>query len=266
MRIKIFKISLVLIITSVILNFNLKNIITENKTVEIAEKQIPVLMYHHFQSEVPDKLSSTVVTPEEFEDHLKALKDNGYKTISFYEYYKYIKENEKIIEKPIIITIDDGYTSNYTEAFPLLKKYKAKAAISIVTSTVGTTPGSFPHFTWEQAKEMEDSGFVEIFNHTSNHKICSNMSKDELIKNVSEAQNDIDKKLGNRKIKVFTYPEGKYTEENRDILKNMGFDIQITVDDGVNNRETPLNGVKRINIKHGLSGVDLLNILQSKEG
>lgn len=223
---------------------------------------IPVFMYHHFQKEVPEEFSGTIVTPEEFEEHLKVLKENGYNSISFEEYYKYAVEGGPIPEKPFILTIDDGYESNYEEAFPLLKKYNIKATISVVTSTVGKTPGKFPHFTWEQAREMEKSGLVEIQNHTSDHKICTDMSKEELIKNVTGAQKEIEENLGKRKIKVFAYPEGKYTEEIKKVVKDLGFDIQLTVKDGLINRETPLNDIKRINIKHGLKGTDIIGIIE----
>lgn len=226
-----------------------------------AGKGIPVFMYHHFQRDVPANLKGTVITPEEFEDHLRTLKENGYTSISYYEYYQYVKGTGKIPEKAFILTIDDGYTSNYTEAFPLLKKYNTKAAISIVTSTVGKTPGAFPHFTWEQAKEMESSGLVEIYNHTLDHKTCDSMTKDELIKNATEAQTDIEKNLGKRSVKVFTYPEGKFTEESRRLIQDLGFDIQVTVAKGLVNRNTPLNDIKRINVEHGMSGKDVVSLI-----
>lgn len=237
-----------------------------SKRNQIAAKRestrIPVLMYHHFQREIPSGLETTIVTPDEFEDHLRSFKEEGYQSISFYDYYQYVKNNKTIPEKAFILTIDDGYVSNYTEALPLLKKYKTKAAISIVVSTVGKTPGSFPHFTWEQAKEMEQTGLVEIYNHTYDHQVCSKMSKDELIKNVMQAQNDIEKNLGKRKLKVFTYPEGKFTKETQDVIEKLGFDIQLTVKEGLIDHNTPVNAINRINIEHGLSGRDLIAHIQ----
>ena len=68
--------------------------------------------------------------------------------------------------------IDDGYRSNYTKAYPVLKEKNMKALISIIGWSVGreTMPGGIipinPHCSWAELKEMQDSGLVEIGNHT----------------------------------------------------------------------------------------------------
>ena len=63
------------------------------------------------------------------------------------------------------LTLDDGYEDNYTNLFPLLKKYQAKATISVVTGSIGQ-PGIL---TADQIREMSDSGLVEFASHTVTH-------------------------------------------------------------------------------------------------
>ena len=65
---------------------------------------------------------------------LKYLKKHHYKTLSLDEFYNYYKGKKKIPRKSGLITMDDGYQSNYDLAFPLLKKYGMKATVFYIGS------------------------------------------------------------------------------------------------------------------------------------
>lgn len=225
---------------------------------------IPVLMYHHFQETVPENKVSTIVTPEEFEEHLSCLRDNGYNSISFFDLYDYLHWQKELPEKPFILTIDDGYTSNYTYGLPLLKKYNTKATIFMVTSFVGKNVNEFDHFTWEQAEEMKGSGFVDIQNHSHKHAKHINMTREQVIDSVITAQDLIESKLGESRVKVFAYPGGNCTEETRSILSEKGFDFQITNTNGLISGNTDLSDIGRINVHHGLTGKDILEIIEKR--
>jgi len=237
-------------------------------TVKFDENMIiPVLMYHHFAEEVTEDLAKSTITPEEFEEHLSYFKENGYNFIALEDLYKYIKFNEALPQNPIVITIDDGYESNYTLAYPLLEKYNAKASISVVVSNVGKTPGSFPHFDWEQAREMEESGLVNIYSHGLNHTPHNLLSREELIDSVSAAQAELENNLGPRTVKVFTYPYGTSTEETRQLLRDeLGFEMQLTGFDELVTHNTDLSDIKRLNITHQMTGSDIADFINEIKG
>ena len=65
-------------------------------------------------------------------------------------------------DKPILITFDDGYASNYMYAYPILKKLGMQATIFVITDRRGKTLSVNPHFSWNQAREMQDSGVIDI--------------------------------------------------------------------------------------------------------
>ena len=73
------------------------------------------------------KKSGLRVSPNMFERHLKYFKNNGWKFIKMSELQLYENDN-----KVVAITFDDGYLDNYTNAFPLLKKYNACAILYLV--------------------------------------------------------------------------------------------------------------------------------------
>lgn len=131
--------------------------------------KVPILLYHDL-NENPDK-SGIAVTPEKFEEDLKALKQAGYTTMHFKELVDCIDRVKPWPSKPIIITFDDGYASNYKVAYPLLKQYAMKATFFIIGWSVGRRSENgdasvMPHFTWQEAKEMSASGLIDIQSHT----------------------------------------------------------------------------------------------------
>ena len=133
-------------------------------------KNVPILMYHHF-SEEPG--GQTVVAPEEFAAHLEALSGAGYTPVFFEDLIGYVYRGDPLPDKPVCITFDDGYLSNYETALPILERYGMKATIFAIGSSVGhkefykdTQFPLTPHFDYDEAREMLSSGVIDIQSHT----------------------------------------------------------------------------------------------------
>lgn len=122
---------------------------------------LPILMYHDV-TDGPTSDNPMVVTTEKLEGDLCWLKENGYHTILPRE----LTAGEPLPEKPVMITFDDGYVSNYRLLFPLLQKYQMKAAICLIVSLTDKDPEGHGHLTWDMCREMQASGLVEIGSHT----------------------------------------------------------------------------------------------------
>ncbi|SFX83291.1 Polysaccharide deacetylase [Bacillus altitudinis] len=139
--------------------------ITETQQIEAAEidKQnwiqqkepvaLPILMYHSISSG-----NSLRVPKSEFAAHMKWLKDNGYVTLSPKEAYQVLSTNSTPSEKYVLITFDDGYTDNYTKAFPILKEYGMKATIFMIEQSIGRPH----HLTDAQMDDMVAHGIFII--------------------------------------------------------------------------------------------------------
>ena len=122
---------------------------------------LPIIMYHEVK---PNKSGKDAIQPWEFEADLKWLADNGYTTIVMADLIAYVRDGTPLPEKPILITFDDGYRSNYDLVYPILREYGVKACISIIVLMPDLPTDNF--CTWEQLREMTDSGLVEVGSHS----------------------------------------------------------------------------------------------------
>lgn len=125
---------------------------------------IPILCYHDFRE--GGKHAYWAIPPKRFETHLQMLTAMGFTFLKMSEAVELMQGrwNKPIPRRPIVITIDDGFRSAYTVAYPLLRKYKAKATLFVYTNAIGKFGLS-----WDQLREMIQSGIVEVASHTVSH-------------------------------------------------------------------------------------------------
>ena len=83
-------------------------------------KQVPIIMYHNI---VENPTEDSEISPERFEEQIKKLKAEGYTAVCMRDLVDYVEKGKELPEKPICITFDDGYLSNYETAYPILKQY-----------------------------------------------------------------------------------------------------------------------------------------------
>ena len=129
-----------------------------------------VLNYHDIIVDAKSSVNSMDVSLEHFKDHLKWLQKNNYKIISVQNVFDAAAGQSKLPDKSVLLTFDDGYQSFYTQVFPLLKKYHYPATIALVGAWMDgditpNEPGK-PLLSWEQIREIKQSGLVEIASHT----------------------------------------------------------------------------------------------------
>ncbi len=218
---------------------------------------IPVLMYHDFKEDITEEQESAVVHPGLFEEQLKTLLENGYTPINFNDLNLYMNDKAGLPLKPIIITADDGYLSNYEIAFPILKKYNIPATFFVTTRYVGVDTSS-PHFTWEQAKEMEESGLIDIQSHSHGHLLLNTLPDDEIRHQVDVSFGIIEQKLGKRDVKVLAYPQFYCNNHTKEILAEESVDLQITRLAKKRKPSTTPTNIQRIHVANYTSPEDLL--------
>jgi len=119
--------------------------------------RIPVLMYHHI-----DYSGGTyAVTPEQLSEQMNWLATNGYTSITLAEFYHGAFAGGFLPAKPVVLTVDDGWTSALTFA-DILSWY------GLTGNYFVTTEGAL---TWDEIAYLGQIGEVE--NHTTSHAVLS---------------------------------------------------------------------------------------------
>lgn len=254
---------------------------------------VPVLMYHHIDEQGDD---SATITPELFEQQIAALKEAGYTAVMPDDLLAYVNEGAELPDKPVVITFDDGYLSNYEYAYPILKQYGMCATIFVIGSTVGNTEHYkdteypiTPHFSFEQAQEMIDSGVISIQSHTYDmHQWAdyeSGRARQNILRWEDESEEDYRKALTEdcekerqaildntteSSVHVLAYPGGANDILAQETLQENGFDVTFTITPGCNTlvRGIPqsLIGMKRYNICESVSVDQVLEWVSAARG
>ena len=218
--------------------------------------QVPILMYHHLSEDVTN---SEMVSPEQFEAQIRALSEAGYTGVSFDELQAYVLRGAPLPEKPVVITFDDGYESNYTLAYPILQKYGMKATIFAIGVSFGkdhykdTDYAITPHFGAAEAAEMAASGLISIQSHTydmhqwppyeSGSAVRENIlplpgeGEEAYVQALTEdftRSRALLEDAAGQPVDVLAYPAGQYSTLAQVTLQSLGVHVTLSTNPGVN--------------------------------
>ena len=234
---------------------------------------LPIIMYH---SVLKDKslAGPYTVTPETIENDFTYLKAHGYTTMFVSEVADAVLTGRALPEKPVVITLDDGYLNNLTYVLPLLEKYDMKAVVSVVGSyceCYSREPDPNPAYAylcWSDIDALTATGRVEIGNHTydMHRKDTRKGAKKKLgesdadyyaalMNDVGKAQSLLEEYCGIVPT-TFTYPFGYVSRDAAPILREMGFTAVLTCNERVNvitGNPDVLQALGRFNRPHGIS-------------
>ena len=225
--------------------FNIEKIVDilektyQREFVKIKKYDIPVIMYHRVIKDIDTESGKhgTYVTIKQFRDHMKILKNNNYIPINF-EDLKNIPLHRRFEKKYIILTFDDGYIDNYTYAFPILKEFNFKGVIYLVSDRTYnkwdvdlTDEKTFNLMDRSMLEEMRDSGLIEFGGHTLSHPRLSQLSDDEMKKEIFEDKKITESKL-NIKLNSFAYPYGDLDNRAKKLVEEAGYPFGVATDSG----------------------------------
>lgn len=199
----------------------------------LPRRGLVAFMYHHIGvlTDPTEEQYPFTISPEMFEKQLLFLKQHGYTPISEDTAVEAYKSGKSLIEKPVLLTFDDGHADNYTSLFPLLKKHQVPALIFLITDRVGT-PG---YLTWEQIKEMQQSGLVRFGSHTCSHRRLRSLPDEEIKQEVVNSKRVLEEKLSTP-VYSFCYPfgAGGFDKRVRPVVLQAGYLLDFSTKKGIN--------------------------------
>lgn len=199
-------------------------------------RAIPILCYHQF-SPGAKAHNQLAVAAQVFEEQLAYLARNGYQVIPLAELDAILSRKLPIPEKTVVLTIDDGYRSIYTIAYPLLKKYNVPATVFLYTDFVGGNAA----LSWRQLQEMRDSGLIDVQSHTRTHASLAATNNDadqsrykaRVRDEIQQAEKMLERHLG-KTPRYLSYPYGDSSDYAVGLLRKSGYALAMTVERGAN--------------------------------
>ncbi len=210
--------------------------------------RVSVLGYHDFSS--TRKVQEMVIRPSKFREQMQAIKDLGLNVITLEDFILWKQGNKQIPDKSILITIDDGWKSVYTDAYPILKEFGYPFTVYLYTNYIDRGGSSM---TSEMIKEMMQHGCT-IGSHSVSHPMPSIVRKNQRLGEVAY-RTFIDTEFGQskktleskfkQKIITYVYPGGLHTPEMFQSAAKFGYHHLFTVKPGKVTRVTDDNIIPR---------------------
>ena len=245
---------------------------------------LPIIMYHHFDAQPGS--SKIIVSPARFEEQMAALKNAGYTAVTPQQLVDYVDKGIPLPEKPVWITMDDGYRSNIEYAAPTLARNGLKATIYCIGVSVGKSTYKnmgvpiIPHFSYEEVKPWSDQGVLTIQSHSYDMHNVSSLDTvgyrrgvlprpgelleqyiDTFYTDFNKSNEGIRQGFGADSLS-FAYPFGLHNAITEGMLQAMGVRITVTIREGINTLvcgdASSLYGMARFNITEDMTGAQLL--------
>lgn len=187
------------------------------------DPRLPILMYHSVSDDPESGVSPyyrTAVRPDIFREHLRTLKESGFKGVDLKTGIASLKRG--LAEKLAVITFDDGYRDFYTNAFPALREHGFTASMFLPTAFIGDARQPFKSrecMTWSEVRELQQAG-IHFGSHTVTHPKLVELDWPQIKTELADSKAEIENRLG-VPADTFAYPFA-FPETNRDFVRRLG--------------------------------------------
>ena len=204
-----------------------------------AARHVPVLMYHKVVDQAPEgSRHGTWVKTAAFAAQLASLERRGFAAITFRDYAAFLDGARALPRRPIILTFDDGYADNYTNAFPLLKRHGMTGVIFLIgdrniTANLWDAAAGEPQVPLlgsDQIREMGDYG-IEFGSHTLSHARLTDLAPERLAEELESSRRALEERFG-RPVLSLCYPYGAVDPAVKEATERAGYRFGVASDSG----------------------------------
>jgi len=224
----------------------------------LAKRQVPVLCYHHIREPKPgqsETMKSYSVSPAQFAQQMKALKDSGYETILPNQLYNYLVHGGTLPAKPVMLTFDDTDEEQFSIGYQEMKKYGFKGVFFIMTISINRPR----YMTKEQLKQLADDGNA-VESHTWDHHMVTKYQGEDWEKQFVKPRKTIEDITG-KPATYFAYPYGLWNAAAIPELKKAGFKMAFILSTKRDSTE-PLYTVRRMIVPGQWSATGMIKAMK----
>lgn len=208
---------------------------------------VPILEYHAIQPPVSGAAYPQLFVPQaDFVEQMKWLDDQGYEGVTLDQVEDAWYKGGELPPKPVVLSFDDGYLSQYVAAFPALQHFHWPGVLNLVTKGADLPD--------DDVKRMLDANpGWELASHTVHHLDLTTLDSSQLHEEVANSRKILQDRFG-VPVNNFCYPSGRYDSTVIAAVKAAGYRgatsevpglatsahpyvlnrIEITLDDGLN--------------------------------
>ena len=212
-------------------------------------RPVPILMYHVLGVPGPSQpYPELFVKPADLAGQLRWLARKGYHAVTLGQVFRYWRRAVPLPPKPVVLSFDDGYLSDYTVARPALQRYGWPGVLNLVVHNVA--PGDI---TAPQVRALIAAGW-EIDAHTISHVDLTGLGAAQLRREVAGSRLMLRHMFGQH-VDFFCYPAGRYDAQVVAAVRAAGYLGATTVNPGLGMPSRPYTLDRiRIDYSDGVTG------------
>jgi len=215
----------------------------------------PVILMYHAIGWPNESASAYVVPAARFRRQMAWLKWCGFRVIPHSALVVDLRANRIPPRRSVVLTFDDGYSDNWGEGLPILRRYRLPATVFVVSTAIGRRawwPDSVPLFertilTDDQLGELTESR-IEIGAHSRTHRSLTSLTPGALQVEVMESRTHLQQTTG-CEVRAFAYPFGDCSEQVIEEVASAGFEAACCSRSGVADPSAPLFALPRVEVR-----------------
>ena len=190
----------------------------------VGKPKVRAITYHRFGHVAHDPWW---VPPRVFDEQMRWLAEQRL-AVSLDDVLRFARGEIDLPTGSVLVTIDDGSSSVYSVAAPILREYGIPAVAYVATYAVGNVDAGKgagePFLTWEQISDLYASG-ISVGSHSLTHRSMAGLAPDEIREEGLRSKELIEARIG-RQVTSFAYPFGMRRDESsltEKILSECGY-------------------------------------------
>lgn len=225
-------------------------------------RSIPILTYHQIARDIPSSYRKYAHTPEEFARQMAWLASSGYESVPLARLAA--PSWDGLPERPVVITVDDGFQSAVSHAADILGRHGFTATFYAVAGEVGGLSrwtrrrrgDSWPLADAAALRALESAGHT-CGSHTLTHPALGHVPTAEVERELRESRERLEDLLGHE-VRHLAYPFGSFNAVVRHLAEDAGYETACTIGPGHATPDADRLALPRLVVKGDQSFLDFV--------